>query len=225
MDCYGSLSWTDIEPGMTLTGEFQIKNIGEPLSELDWEINEYPSEWGSWTFNPESGENLHPEDGDFTIDVTLIAPEDLNSPFNGEIIIINTNNPNDYCTIGVSISKQKSIDDDTPIALVFQLIAKLRNHKDIQELVADNDAEVDIQQEISSIIERDEELNSVIEQLSVDDCGCDDESLPLEWEFPILCILLIPLWAYGMIAWFMGGVTWIGQLAYDIGGALNCFWA
>jgi len=41
------------------------------------------------------------------------------------------------------------IDDNaTPSGLVFQLIAKLRNNKQLQELVEDNDAEVDIQVEI-----------------------------------------------------------------------------
>ena len=41
------------------------------------------------------------------------------------------------------------IDDNaTPSELVFQLIAKLRNNKQLQELVEDNDAEVDIQVEI-----------------------------------------------------------------------------
>ena len=55
--------------------------------------------------------------------------------------------------------KQKSIDDATPIALVSRLITKLHNHK-----------------KIYSIIEGNEELNNIVEQLSVGDCGCKDDS-------------------------------------------------
>ena len=65
-------------------------------------------------------------------------------------------------------------DSYTPIQLVFQLISKLRNNKEIQQLVVDD--EVDIQDEIASIIESDKELNSIVEQLSFEDCGCDDTS-------------------------------------------------
>jgi len=57
-------------------------------------------------------------------------------------------------------------DSYTPIQLMFQLISKLRNHKDIQN--------VDTEDDVLKIIEGDEELNSIYEQLSVDDCGCGD---------------------------------------------------
>lgn len=107
LDCNGSLSWTDVIPGATLTGEFCIENIGEQTSSLSWEISKYPSEWGYWTFNPESGENLHPEDGNLTINAIVIAPEDINSKFDGEIIIINTFDSNDSCSITVSLATQK----------------------------------------------------------------------------------------------------------------------
>jgi len=37
-----------------LSGNFYIKNIGAPNSNLDWELVEYPN-WGEWTFNPIEG--------------------------------------------------------------------------------------------------------------------------------------------------------------------------
>jgi len=111
----------------------------------------------------------------------------------------------------------------TPIALVFQLIAKLRNHKDIQQLVADD--EVDIQDEIASIIESDEELNSIVEQLSVEDCGCEEDSSEFYWFFPIICNLLLPFYTFTVI--ILGSIFGppFGIIMMAIGRSLNCFWA
>jgi len=98
--CEGNLRYIDIAPGSTNTGTFSIENVGDPESELDWEISEYP-EWGEWNFNPSSGTDLTPEDGNITIDVTIVAPEDSNEIFTGNVIITNTENSNDFCIIDV----------------------------------------------------------------------------------------------------------------------------
>jgi len=78
LDCAGSLSWADITPGDTVTGEFTVENIGDPESLLDWEIESFP-EWGTWSFDPESGLDLTPEDGAITVDIEVVAPEDPES--------------------------------------------------------------------------------------------------------------------------------------------------
>jgi len=49
LDCNGSLSWTDVPPGSTVEGSFEVSNIGEDGSELDWEVIEWP-DWGNWSF-------------------------------------------------------------------------------------------------------------------------------------------------------------------------------
>jgi len=119
LGCDGSLSWEDVKPGATVTDNFTIENIGEPLSLLDWEIESYP-DWGDWTFDPESGEDLTPEDGTITIDVEVVAPDEQNQDFEGEIKIVNTENSGDYCTIQVSLStplNQNSINSQ-----VFQFL-------------------------------------------------------------------------------------------------------
>ena len=109
-------------------------------------------------------------------------------------------------------------DDATPIVLVLQLMTKLRNHPNIQNVETEDD--------VLRIIEGDEELNSIVEQLSAYDCGCDDEISPLGiWPFPVICILLLPLWAIGLIAYFMGGPLWMGELAGLLGSTFNCNWA
>jgi len=58
-------------------------------------------------------------------------------------------------------------DNPTPIQLVFQLISKIRNHKDIQNIKTEDD--------VLRIIEEDEELNNIFEQLSENDCDCEDD--------------------------------------------------
>lgn len=103
LECEGTLSWTEIKPGETVTGEFTIENIGDPESELDWEIESFP-DWGDWTFNPESGEDLTPEDGAIIIEVEVIAPDEENEDFEGEIKVVNIEDSGDYCTIQISLS-------------------------------------------------------------------------------------------------------------------------
>jgi len=108
----------------------------------------------------------------------------------------------------------------TPIALVFQLIAKLRNHKDIEN--------VETEEEVLQIIESDEELNSIYEELSAyGDCGCEDESSPLEWSYPFTCTLMFPFFMVSYIAWLMTPYA-IVKIIYwswlSIGDTLNCWW-
>jgi hypothetical protein len=99
----GTLSWSDIKPGATVTGSFTIQNIGEIHSLLDWTVESYPS-WGSWTITPNQGFDLTPEDGILTVNVTVIAPEIMNKQFSGHIKIINLENPDDSDTIYVSLA-------------------------------------------------------------------------------------------------------------------------
>ena len=103
LDCDGTLSWTNVKPGATATGTFTVENIGEPLSLLDWEIESYPN-WGTFTFDPTSGINLTPEDGAITINVEVTAPDETETKFSGEIKIVNSENPDDFCIIDVSLA-------------------------------------------------------------------------------------------------------------------------
>jgi len=101
--CDDSFSWTDVEPGSTVTGEFTIENIGDTGSLLDWEIESYP-EWGTWTFTPSSGKDLTPEDSPVTIGVTVVAPNNPNTEFTGEVKVVNVDDPSDFCIIDVSLA-------------------------------------------------------------------------------------------------------------------------
>jgi len=87
LECTGTLSWTGVSSKEVITGTFNVENVGQPLSCLDWEIDEYPN-WGNWEFTPSIGENLKPESGLFTVEVTVTAPTQGNQNFDGELKIM-----------------------------------------------------------------------------------------------------------------------------------------
>ncbi len=109
LQCDGSLTWTKVKPGATVMGNFTVQNSGDPTSKLDWVISEWP-DWGEWTFTPMNGSGLTPEEGVLSVTVHVVAPSEKNW-FNGTIKIINTQNPNDFETISVSMK--------TPVDLVL----------------------------------------------------------------------------------------------------------
>jgi len=102
LDCTGTLTWTDAEPNSTVEGSFTVENVGDPYSRLNWEVSEHPS-WGEWTFVPSTGNNLMPEDGSITIQVTVKAPDEENQEFEGEVKIVNKDDSSDYEIIPVSL--------------------------------------------------------------------------------------------------------------------------
>jgi len=109
-------------------------------------------------------------------------------------------------------------DSYTPIILVLQLIAKLRNHKDIQNIETEDD--------VLRIIEGDEELNSIVEQLSGDDCGCEDDNPTWEriWPFPIICLLLWPLVMISVLGYFRTDIVLPALIMGILGEIFNCSW-
>ena len=119
LDCDGSLSWTGVTPEETVTGTFTVENIGDPLSLLDWEIESYP-DWGTFTFDPDGGLDLTPEAGAVTVTVEVVAPEDPETNFTGEIVLVNSEDPDDICIIDVALA--------TPVSqqsLIFQFFEML----------------------------------------------------------------------------------------------------
>ena len=100
--CEGTLEWNDVTPYDTVTGSFTVSNIGEADSNLDWEITEWPT-WGEWSFTPANGNNLKPEAGPTTVTVTVVAPNEENQLFTGELKVENIENTSDFCIIPVSL--------------------------------------------------------------------------------------------------------------------------
>lgn len=107
LECEGRLNWSKVKPGSTVTGTFNIKNIGDPDSLLNWKLVTYPS-WGNWTFTPSNGTNLTPADGQITVTVSVVAPNEQKKTFTGEIKIINQDDNADNCIITISLATPKN---------------------------------------------------------------------------------------------------------------------
>jgi len=56
---------------------------------------------------PSEGYDLTPEDGEFTVDVLLVAPDETNQEFTGEIKVVNSDDGSDYITVPVSLTTPK----------------------------------------------------------------------------------------------------------------------
>ncbi|RLF32799.1 MAG: hypothetical protein DRN07_04140, partial [Thermoplasmata archaeon] len=122
LECHGTLSWADVTPGSRVTGSFTIENAGESFSSLDWEIAGHP-EWGTWTFSPAEGDNLKPEGGAITVEVSVVAPSEKNASFGGEITVVNRENSSDFCTIPVSLATPASRRDTAPfLSFLLELL-------------------------------------------------------------------------------------------------------
>lgn len=106
LECEGELRFEDVTAGSTNTGSFTIKNAGNSESELNWEISELP-DWGNWTITPMNGTGLTPEEGNVTIEVVVVAPEEKNKIFTGNVEIINSDDPEDNCVIDVLLITPK----------------------------------------------------------------------------------------------------------------------
>lgn len=124
LDCSGSLGWTNVKPGSTVTGEFIVENIGDPDSKLAWEIDSYP-EWGIWTFIPNSGVDLLPGDSQ-TVDIELIAPNEQYQQYNGTITVINKENSSDFHTFEFTLttSRNKILADFFILNLLKKIISQ-----------------------------------------------------------------------------------------------------
>lgn len=100
--CEGSLIWDDVKPGDTVTGDFEIVNQGDPNSSLNWEIQSFPN-WGNWTFYPDSGAGLGYGES-VTVNVEVVSPEEPKTEFEGEVVIVNAFDSDDFYTIQVSLT-------------------------------------------------------------------------------------------------------------------------
>jgi len=61
---------------------------------------------GTWSYTPTSGVNLSPADGQVTVQVSVIAPDEKNTKFEGYIRVENIDNPDDFEKIPVILKHQ-----------------------------------------------------------------------------------------------------------------------
>ncbi len=123
LTCSGYLQWNNVNAGEIIKTTIDIWNIGDPDSLLDWEIIECPI-WCAWTFSPSYGEDLTPEFGAFTVEVEIVAPDQQNQEFFGEVKIINMDNINDFDIIPVKIKTPRIRTTNT---FFLQLLQQISN--------------------------------------------------------------------------------------------------
>jgi C1A family cysteine protease len=104
--CNGSLSWSEVQPGTEVTGRFTVKNVGDDLSSLNWEIAEQPG-WGTWTFTAEDHQYVKPGHP-ATVEVSVEVPDQENASFNGSLTLVNTRDGSDTATIPISVATPKT---------------------------------------------------------------------------------------------------------------------
>jgi len=104
----GTLEWTNVIPNEMVSDSFTVSNIGDPGSNLNWVVSQWPS-WGSWTFTPPNGKDLRPEEGAFEITANVVVPNQEHQNFSGEIRIENLKNRSDFSTISVTLTTGKKI--------------------------------------------------------------------------------------------------------------------
>jgi hypothetical protein len=123
LTCKGNLQWTNVKAGETVTTTIEIENIGGPESFLDWEIKECPT-WGEWMFTPSSGDDLTPEDGAIPVQVEVVAPNQHNQEFTGEVKVVNKENANDFDILPVNLTTRKSrLLTNTQLTRMFELFS------------------------------------------------------------------------------------------------------
>jgi cathepsin X len=128
LNCEGSLSWSNAKPGNIVTGSFTVENIGAPFSELEWNITDWP-DWGEWTITPMYGDGLAPEDGQITVEVSVVVPDEKKLNLSGNITVINTGLESDYEKIRVSLVTPKIKEINKPF-LNF-----LENHPNLFQIL------------------------------------------------------------------------------------------
>ena len=134
LDCQGSLSWTNVQPGGTFSGSFQVQNIGGDSSLLNWTINTSSITWGTWSYTPASGEHLTPGEGQITVQVSVVAPNKPKSDFEGYVRVENINDPADYELIPVILKTPANIIFNW-LTLLHQLFVHfLQNHLVLEKL-------------------------------------------------------------------------------------------
>ncbi len=105
--------------------------------------------------------------------------------------------------------------------ILSNVVSKSRIQSMVQQYQLQNP---NIQEGINGVIEKDVTLNAEMTQLQNSKCDCENENA-IEWRFPIICILLAPLWIVAAILAIVSnyGFYFVETMGY-IGKILNCFW-
>jgi hypothetical protein len=113
LECRGSLGWNKVKPGDTVTGTFEVGNVGSAGSFLNWKVVSWPL-WGTWTFAPDSGVGLA-KGSWVTVTVTVVAPTEKNTNYTGIVKLVNNDDPSDFYEINVYVKTPTSLTGYFPL--------------------------------------------------------------------------------------------------------------
>lgn len=133
LECNDVFGWPNQKPGSVLNESLTIENNGDPLSLLNWEIEEIPT-WGNWTITPLKGYDLTPEDGAVTIQVSVEIPNEENKNYAGEIKIVNKDNDSDFSIISITMSTPKN-KEKTLYDIISTIIQHILNRYPILQIL------------------------------------------------------------------------------------------
>jgi hypothetical protein len=102
----GVMQWYDVVPGSVLDGSFYVWNCGNDALALNWavDMSSLPS-WmvaGGVVFSPASGV-IPPGDPGTSVDFQFTAPADPTTLFQGNVTVLNTDDPSNYCLMGTEL--------------------------------------------------------------------------------------------------------------------------
>lgn len=136
-------------------------------------------------------------------------------------------------SISANIRKPESeIQSDTNALkeTVSRFVQALPPKEEFEKFKGDKTYLLVLQRKLVTLFENDDTLNSIVERTTKNDCGCNDGSMSFEWNFPITCLLLFPIfipifqvWLYSQVhGWDYGNLLfhWINL----IGKTLHCPW-
>ncbi len=118
LECDKNINWLKVKPGSILSDNFSIENIGESFSKLNWKISEHP-DWGTWTFSQNEGTKLYPESEPFIVELSVVAPNEGNKKFTGEIKIVNKDDLSDYEIIPITLKTPRNRANNRPFLSLF----------------------------------------------------------------------------------------------------------
>ena len=124
LTCSGSLSWTGIQPGEIVTGQYVVCNDGPDGTLLNWSVGSYPG-WGTWSFTPTNGSDLPGGDCN-TVNVEVIAPNNPNFEYTGTVTLYNLDDEDDNCEVPVYLKTPRNKEFiNTPAQWLLQKHPKL----------------------------------------------------------------------------------------------------
>jgi len=104
--------------------------------------------------------------------------------------------------------------------ILTKTISKSKIHSILKQNQVGNQ---EVQKEITNVIEKDATLKGEMSQLSSITCDCGNDNTT-SWNFPVLCLLLIPFLIIALWLAFHGGSSFLGDIIVAIASALNCSW-